>query len=61
MINTQAGKAKRYQEYLKQGWWNLRHMDCEPYVTWEHLIDAVENSLQLSEAERIFNSDKEKK
>ncbi len=61
MINTQEGKWTRHREYLERGWWNLRHMDCEPYVTWENLIVAVENSLQLSEAERIFNSDKEEK
>lgn len=60
MINTKEGKWKRHQEYLERGWWNLHHLDSEPYVTFEDLIGAIEKTLQLSEAERIFNSEKGK-
>jgi len=58
-INTKEGKWRRHQAYLERGWWNLRHLDCEPYLTWEQLIGAVENSLQLSEPPRICNGRKE--
>jgi hypothetical protein len=60
MINTQEGKWKRHQEYLERGWWNLRHLDSEPYVTWEDLIGAIENSLQLSATDCISNTEKGK-
>lgn len=75
MINTQEGKWKRHQEYLERGWWNLRHMDSEPYITFEDMVlamvktlasgkeihEAIENSLQLSATDGIFNGKKEKK
>ncbi len=61
MINTVEGRWQRHQEYLERGWWNLRHLDCEPYVTFEDLIGAIENSLQLSATDGIFKGKKEKK
>lgn len=60
-INTKWGKLQRALAFRSMGVdiypWHHR----EPYVTWEELIGAVENSLQLSEPPRIFNGRKESK
>lgn len=72
MVNTKDAKDKRAQEYLENGFELVRPgVQLEPYITWDQMVlsmlnsqvisNAIENSLQLSETDRIFNSRKEKK